>query len=206
MAMPIVPAGEDLCLDFANTRYWRGRAAPTETLSGFADLLDWLDGRAGLSSSIVAAARDWAQTRPREAEHLFAAAIDLREAIYEIFAAAAVGATIAEGDLARFNDALATAPPRARLVRAETGYGWVTAPAGISTALLLAPVSWSAADLLTRLERQHVRRCANDECLWLFVDHSKGGTRRWCDMSSCGNRAKSQRHYRRTRPAAKPQS
>jgi predicted RNA-binding Zn ribbon-like protein len=40
-----------------------------------------------------------------------------------------------------------------------------------------------------------VRRCASDACLWLFIDESKAGTRRWCDMSSCGNRAKSRRHY-----------
>jgi len=27
------------------------------------------------------------------------------------------------------------------------------------------------------------------------VDASKNGTRRWCDMASCGNRAKARRHY-----------
>ena len=31
----------DLCLDFANTRYWRGQAAPTETLNAPADLAAW---------------------------------------------------------------------------------------------------------------------------------------------------------------------
>ena len=64
---------------------------------------------------------------------------------------------------------------------------------------LLAPVLWSAADLATRADRRRVRRCANDACLWLFIDESKAGTRRWCDMSSCGNRAKSRRHYLRTK-------
>jgi predicted RNA-binding Zn ribbon-like protein len=57
---------------------------------------------------------------------------------------------------------------------------------------------WSAADLLTRADRR-VRRCANEACLWLFIDESKAGTRRWCDMSSCGNRAKSRRHYLKTK-------
>jgi predicted RNA-binding Zn ribbon-like protein len=40
-----------------------------------------------------------------------------------------------------------------------------------------------------------LRRCANPECLWLFIDASKSGNRRWCDMASCGNRAKAARHY-----------
>src|SRR5207302_9784404 len=53
----------------------------------------------------------------------------------------------------------------------------------MSAAGLLAPVLWSASDLLTRADRRRVRRCANDACLWLFIDESKAGTRRWCDMS-----------------------
>jgi predicted RNA-binding Zn ribbon-like protein len=44
-------------------------------------------------------------------------------------------------------------------------------------------------------EHRRVRRCANEKCLWLFVDESKNGTRRWCDMTACGNRAKARRHY-----------
>ena len=34
----------DLCLDFVNTRYWRGQAAPTETLNAPADLAGWAKG------------------------------------------------------------------------------------------------------------------------------------------------------------------
>jgi predicted RNA-binding Zn ribbon-like protein len=47
--------------------------------------------------------------------------------------------------------------------------------------------------------RRRVRLCANAQCLWLFLDQSKGGTRRWCDMAACGNRAKARRHYQRMR-------
>ena len=32
---------DDLCLAYANTRYWRGTAAPTEDLSDLDDLLRW---------------------------------------------------------------------------------------------------------------------------------------------------------------------
>jgi hypothetical protein len=34
---------------------------------------------------------------------------------------------------------------------------------------------------------------------WLFVDASKNGTRRWCDMTAFGNRAKARRHYLKSR-------
>jgi predicted RNA-binding Zn ribbon-like protein len=59
-------------------------------------------------------------------------------------------------------------------------------------------------------DADRVRVCANDECRWAFYDSSRTGRRRWCDMSSCGNRAKAARHRARvkatkTTPAAEPQ-
>jgi len=85
--------------------------------------------------------------------------------------------------------------------RTGVGWAWQVAPAGPLAPALLAPVLWSAGDLLAGAVHRHVRRCANERCLWLFLDQSKGGTRRWCDMASCGNRAKARRHYLRTKRA-----
>jgi predicted RNA-binding Zn ribbon-like protein len=52
---------------------------------------------------------------------------------------------------------------------------------------------------MTRAGSARIRQCANPKCLWMFVDASKAGTRRWCDMNACGNRAKAQRHYHRSK-------
>jgi predicted RNA-binding Zn ribbon-like protein len=41
------------------------------------------------------------------------------------------------------------------------------------------------------------RICANDTCRWIFYDESRSGQRRWCDMATCGNRAKARRHRAR---------
>lgn len=46
-------------------------------------------------------------------------------------------------------------------------------------------------------ETNRFRVCANDGCRWIFYDESRAGRRRWCDMSSCGNRAKAARHRAR---------
>jgi predicted RNA-binding Zn ribbon-like protein len=67
--------------------------------------------------------------------------------------------------------------------------------------VLLAPVLWSAGDLLAGPRLDRVRRCANPECGWLFFDDSRAGKRRWCSMQACGNRAKARRHYHRSREA-----
>ncbi|MEO7208325.1 MAG: CGNR zinc finger domain-containing protein [Steroidobacteraceae bacterium] len=39
-----------------------------------------------------------------------------------------------------------------------------------------------------------LRECASDMCGWLFLDLSKNGSRRWCDMKGCGNREKLRRY------------
>lgn len=44
-----------------------------------------------------------------------------------------------------------------------------------------------------------LRQCAHEACVVHFFDTSKNGTRRWCSMTACGNRAKASRHYARTR-------
>ena len=195
MELLIAGPREGLALDYANTLSWRGSAAPAETLAGFAELLRWLTGAAGWPPEAIAMAIEWGCKDADKAAAVFAAAIAMREAIYRGFAAIAVGDPAPDPDLELLNRALAAAPERHRVARAGGGYLWQTSLAGLSAPTLLAPVLWSAADLLVGHARQRVRRCANGECLWLFVDASKSGTRRWCDMGSCGNRAKARRHY-----------
>jgi predicted RNA-binding Zn ribbon-like protein len=191
MLISAVP--EDLCLAFANTQCWRGSEAPTEALGDIAALLAW--AAKPLPGEVAAELEAWASNRQGKAARLFAEAIGLREAIYRMFAALAAGDAAPAKDFAALNDALAEAPARHRLGRARSGYAWEIERGDPSAAGLLAPVLWSAADLLVKGNSRRVRQCANEQCLWLFLDESKNGTRRWCDMTSCGNRAKARRHY-----------
>lgn len=195
----LAPPAEDLCLAFANTRYWRGRPQPTETLNGFGAVLTWLERNSGSAPGLLSRARAWAAGQSAGTERAGEEAVGLREAIYRLFTAVATDQAVAPRDLEQLNHALADAPPRARLIRGSKGFGWAASDAAPTVPALLAPVLWSAADLLTYADDRRLRRCANEECLWLFMDHSKGGTRRWCDMNSCGNRAKAKRHYQRTK-------
>lgn len=55
-----------------------------------------------------------------------------------------------------------------------------------------------------QLDRIYVRRCGGDRCILLFYDTSRTRSRRWCDMSVCGNRAKAAAHYHRHRRAPAP--
>ena len=53
---------------------------------------------------------------------------------------------------------------------------------------------------LTGGHPERIRICDNDSCRWIFYDTSRTGRRRWCDMATCGNRAKAARHPAKISP------
>jgi predicted RNA-binding Zn ribbon-like protein len=200
----LIPAARsDLALEFANTRYWRGRPENTETLTTLDDLLKWSVETGGLDASAVETFRHAWADHPRKGADALEAALALREALYRIFRAIAEDAHPNAADIGRLNAALAAAPPRVNLRPRDGAYVWELSELKPNVASLLAPVIWAAGDLLIEPARVKVRRCANDECVWLFLDDSKSGTRRWCDMKACGNRAKAHRHYAKQKKAEK---
>ena len=188
-------AREDLCLDFVNTLAWRGSERPTESLGSFEDLLKWCAGAGGSFNGGVSAARAMAERRPAAAIGLLRDAIGLREAISRIFYAVAEGVVPDAADMSALNRELRRAPLRTVVDRAGGTFGWRLGLITPGLPTLLAPILWSAGDLLTGRRLARVRQCSNADCRWLFIDESKAGTRRWCSMTACGNRAKAHRHY-----------
>lgn len=62
------------------------------------------------------------------------------------------------------------------------------------------PAWLAASNLLELLEvaPERLKKCANPLCVLHFFDRSPKNVRRWHDMKTCGNRAKAERHYRKT--------
>jgi predicted RNA-binding Zn ribbon-like protein len=56
-------------------------------------------------------------------------------------------------------------------------------------------VATAALPFLNTLPGTRIKTCGARDCGWKFVDQSKNGSRRWCDMAVCGNLAKT-RQYR----------
>src|SRR5256885_16896317 len=94
----------DLCLEFANTRYWRGQPTPTETLNSAEDLSAWAAGNVSKDA------------RPL-ARREFERAIGARETIYRVFDSTTRGKAPAASDLQALNELLATSPARTMLRR-----------------------------------------------------------------------------------------
>jgi predicted RNA-binding Zn ribbon-like protein len=64
-------------------------------------------------------------------------------------------------------------------------------------AALLLPVGEALAQLVCREDFSNVKACEGPACTLLFADHTRGGGRRWCSMTICGNRAKQAAHRNR---------
>ena len=103
------------------------------------------------------------------------------------------GVTPDPAPLETFNRELQLAMSRARVHSRSRRppVGLARSNAGtLDLAQPLWPVVRSAADLLTGPSLERVKRCPGEGCGWLFLDTSRNGSRRWCDMASCGNRAR----------------
>jgi predicted RNA-binding Zn ribbon-like protein len=103
-----------------------------------------------------------------------------------------------DGVMLRLNQAAAGA--RVELRFSETGPGFVAPSGDVSGALglLLALVARAMLDGSWR----RLKVCPGEECGWMFFDHSRNQSGRWCSMAVCGGREKAKAHYRRKR--AKP--
>ena len=199
-------AGE-LCLDFANTLNGRASGELNDRLPEYGDLVAWAQAAGAVGESEAAALLQRARRRPEAAAAVHRRALDLREALFRLFASAAAGEESEPADLDLLNRELSNALCRRHLVAApdREGFLWAWCSAEELDAVL-APVVLSAADLAASGDLDRVRECAAGTCRWLFLDRSRNRSRRWCDMSACGNRAKARRHYRRrgARRSARP--
>jgi predicted RNA-binding Zn ribbon-like protein len=191
--------GGMLCLDFANTI--SRREIPQhrkEHLTGYGDLAAFARQSALLSPRQAGELCSYAEQHASQAQRVFYRAIELRESLYRAFAAVAQKKNPAAGDLQKINDAALDALQHRSLTRANGGYRWEWQWDGKNPLEgILWPIAQSAAELLTSDKLRTVRFCEAPDCEWLFLDNSRNRSRRWCDMTSCGNRQKARRHYQR---------
>ncbi|HUM14386.1 MAG TPA: ABATE domain-containing protein [Candidatus Nitrosotalea sp.] len=194
-----------LCLDFANTVRARPLSDRIEYISKYEDLVSWARQATILTPGEAALLDEDAVRRPRPASEALAQALAVREAIYGLFSARAAGLPAPSNDLRTLNRAIGRAMSRAGLVTTGGRFEWAWPDVKPDLDRVLWWVSRSAAELLTSEDLPFVRECAGYDCGWLFMDTTKNRSRRWCDMSTCGNRAKGRRHYERKRAAVQDQ-
>jgi predicted RNA-binding Zn ribbon-like protein len=187
-------------LDFVNTLE-HGRTGDEEHLPDLPAAVRWFDEHELLHREMVAQQLANFARDPHAAAPVMARIRRVRAALRELLDATVEHRPADPGALRHVNQAL----------RSHYVYELVPAPDGVSLdhrhegdpiVGALARLSESIARELNSPDSERLRVCENSECRWVFHDNSPGGRRKWCDMSTCGNRAKVARHRARQRAQA----
>ncbi|MDF1503572.1 CGNR zinc finger domain-containing protein [Roseisolibacter sp. H3M3-2] len=213
-AMPAAEgrAHEPAWLAFVNTDDGRrdelrradGRRA--DVLTDFDAFVDWLQENDVVDAERAAGIRRRAYQQPAGAAASLVDARRVRAALRALDERGQASERARVDALAEINRVLGRSAGTRRVEpRADGGYARTFVTVGDAFAALMVPIVDSAADSLIGGELARVRRCADPRCARVFLDTTKNGRRRWCDMATCGNRAKAARHRARHHPpAARP--
>jgi predicted RNA-binding Zn ribbon-like protein len=185
--------------DFLNT-YELESGAPVEHFETPDQAFDWIREREVIHTSLLEDARQRVADDPAAAERVLGRIRRVRDAMRKVAYAVAENRPAPSSALAEVNRAL-----RAReIIELEpaadgitVGHRHVGDPVDDALARLTQPV----VQAIATGHEDRIRICGNDECRWIFYDESPTGRRRWCDMATCGNRAKAARHRARRKAA-----
>jgi len=180
---PLHRVGGHIALDFANTVSWRGTSREIDHLENAGTILNW---------AIAVGLID--ETASLEDPEGFARrALGLRSAVRGAFEACVSG-TPAPGDRAMLLEIAGECLRSAELADLPARLKYRSVEGGI-----LGTIAWASVDLLCSDRIRRIKICPPSDCRWLFLDTTKNGSRRWCDMGACGTRSKVARHRVRQR-------
>ena len=204
-ALPFKYVGGDPAIDLVNTVDWTARGLVDDRLTDYDRLTRWADAAGVITPRLAAQLCSLAAEHPRIAERAHRDVVDLRWQLRQLFEAVTEGETLSGlPALEQLNETLASVLPRlelavgARAARGESALRWSWRDAEEHLDAILWPVARAAAELLVSDEASRIRECGGEDCGWMYVDRSRNGLRRWCQMEVCGTREKSrQRAVRR---------
>ncbi|MEP7454243.1 CGNR zinc finger domain-containing protein [Phyllobacterium sp. SB3] len=181
-------SGGVLALDLANTVIFR--QTPERAQDRFANSME-VARFASAAANFRSGEWGHIEFSPPQSLTEHSTLIELREAINKLFRTAVLEERFKARHLSNFlqlasgaiggdeNEQDLTLPPFARHRELSLSAGAVL----------------SALNLLDPGKLSRIKICPN--CHWLYLDESRNRSRRWCDMTVCGNRAKAKRHYDR---------
>lgn len=187
----------DPALDFANTLGDRFSRKPDEHLTGYGALADFSMACRHIDIETRNLLLSSARNRPHEAAAVLAGALALREAIYGVATAVIDQRQPEPADLNVIARCAAAARTAGDFVFEAEGFRWSWDSQVGMLELPVWQIADAAIDLFSHEDLSRLRTCAADDCAWLFLDETRNRSRKWCDMSTCGNRAKVARYRRK---------
>ena len=187
--------GGCLIFDFINTVNTRKPAPEFEYLRTFEDFLAWSAKVGSLPRRRLQLLREHASIRQKLASATLHNVIDTRENLYKLFSAIADGKSPDATMVNAFNERLSLTFRKINMRFGAAGAEVYFNNDEISLDEPLQAIIKSAFEILTREDFHRIKACPR--CGWLFLDTSKNGKRKWCDMNVCGSREKALEYYYR---------
>lgn len=182
-----------LWLDFVNTDA-ASQSTGADLLRDFESLLSWLHSQCTADEERFAGIRRRASLQPAAAAASVVDARRVRAALRVLAERGRISARVRDEAALELNRVLGRSAGTRRIDKlADGGFVRSFVPTGDAFAGLLIPIVESASDALVSGTISRVKRCADSRCHRVFADRTRNGVRRWCDMGSCGNRAKAAR-------------
>lgn len=183
-----------LCLNFTNTASGRGAETHQDHLKTYRDLLAWSLHAGSVTAERAAGLADLARRRQSAARNVLNRAIELREALHAIGTAIAVHEPPPPVAVAELERAMLRAAQAGRLEWDGARFTWGLIHGPNQLEMPLWPIIRSAGEVLLGAPLDRLKTCAGIHCGWLFLDSTRNGRRRWCEMEVCGSRAKMRRY------------
>ncbi len=136
----------------------------------------WLDGLL----------QRWQFPAPSEPAPL-ASLRQLRETLHRSAEDLAARGTLDQETLREINAAVSV-PIRRVLRQHQNGFAVQEIPERADWGWIQAQIAASFVHMLVDGAMSRMKFCADERCRWIFVDETKGRTRRWCNERTCGNR------------------
>jgi len=190
--------GGHAVLDFLNTAGGDSKARDVDRLESFSDILTWAKASGIIENHEFSTLKRIAAQSPDTAFECLQEVRKHRECLYRYIVAVASRGAVQQADRNLVERSCKVAFSQAQLLAGLTGVSQRQILLGdVGLRLVKLRLDLATSTLITGAVSADIRQC--EMCTWLFIDPSSSKRRRWCSMALCGNRAKVQRHYYRSR-------
>lgn len=189
--------------DFTNTISNRNDPDYFDYLTNYDDFVDWINKIKLLPKGKMDAIATFSKSHTRKSADTLRQIIEVREVVFKLFSSLAQQQKADRETVDAFNGFFSEALSNMRVEvgRKEVATSFIVSEKTILKEPLYILVK-NAFDILSTQSFDRIKECPT--CRWLFLDTTKNGKRRWCNMQVCGSNDKARRYYQRKKESSNP--
>ena len=189
--------------DFTNTISNRNDPDYFDYLTKYDDFVDWINKIKLLPKGKMDAIAAFSKSHTRKSADTLRQIIEVREVVFKLFSSLAQQQKADRETVDAFNGFFSEALSNMRVEvgRKEVATSFIVSEKTILKEPLYILVK-NAFDILSTQSFDRIKECPT--CRWLFLDTTKNGKRRWCNMQVCGSNDKARRYYQRKKESSNP--